>query len=136
MKEQPFNPHLDERELIAYVRAKLPHGRRREVHAHLGIRDAASPNQLTNELPEILAAIRCQEARRSGTGALQASKGRAAKQISPYLGPKATAGVLQGVSADCRNLLSELQPILSLFLGRRAAGRLSTRAVEASIMRF
>jgi len=90
----------------------------------------------TDQLPEILAVIRCHEVRRSATDDPERFKRRAAAEMVTYLGPKATARILQRVSADGRNLLTEIQPVLGLFLGRRAAGRLASRIVEASVVRI
>ena len=88
------------------------------------------------DLPEILAAIRLHEVRTAALETQERAKSRAASEIGTYLGTEATAKILQRVSLDCRNLLSELQPTLSLFLGRRAAGRLTSRVAEELIVRF
>ena len=65
----------------------------------------------------------------------QICKLRASKEIEPYLGVNATDSILANVSSDGRNFLAEVQPVLSLFLGRRAGGRLATRIIEASAVR-
>jgi len=88
-----------------------------------------------NEWPQILAEIR-RQAQSAGILDPEAAKRRAAAEIVAYLGPQASAKILAGVSSDCRNLLAELQPVLSLFLGRQAAGRLASRVVEVSIVRL
>ena len=90
---------------------------------------------IPNELPEILAAIRNRAALRDGASQRLVFKNRAAQEIAACLGPRAAACVLQGVTADCRNLLTEVQPVLCLFLGKRAAGRLTTRVIDGSIVR-
>lgn len=98
----------------------------------VAVRPAGQPT----ELPEILAAIRRHEALRSRAADPDSGRRRAAAEVGACLGTHATATIFQSVSADCRNLLSEVQPVLSLFLGRRAAGRLATRIVEAAVVRF
>jgi hypothetical protein len=88
------------------------------------------------DLPEILAAIRLHKLRIAGLETAERTKSRAASEAGAYLGAEATAKILQRVSRNCRNLLSELQPTLSLFLGRRAADRLSSRITKGSIVRI
>ncbi len=96
-------------------------------------RAAPSPAPDDRELPEILAAIRRHEARRSNTS--DAAWRVPEAEVGAFLGPRAAARLLAGVLPDGRNLLAEVQPVLSLFLGRRAAGRLATRLVESSFVR-
>jgi len=67
---------------------------------------------------------------------MEASKRRAASEMVAYLGPEAVEKVFQNVLPDCGNLLTQLHPILSLFLGRRAAGRLESRIVDAAVVRI
>jgi len=90
----------------------------------------------TPELPEIMAAIRRHEAQRSSLEDPAAAKRRAASEMVSYLGSEAVDKVFQNVAPDCGNLLTQLHPILSLFLGRRAAGRLASRVVDAAVVRI
>jgi len=54
--------------------------------------------------------------------------------VRPYLGARATDR-LTGAPAAGHNLLATLEPVLALFLGRRAAGRLVTHVVDNGIVR-
>lgn len=66
----------------------------------------------------------------------EALKRRVAGSIEPYLGKAAAAALLQPVREDGRNLLSNVAPVLTTFLGRRAAGPLVSCVVDTAIMRF
>ena len=66
----------------------------------------------------------------------EALKRRVAGSIEPYLGKAAANAMLQSVRADGRNLLSNVAPILTMFLGRRAAGNLVSYVVDTAIVRF
>lgn len=94
------------------------------------------PAPAAPELPEILAAIRAHEVRRSSLNDPDAPKRRAAAEIVGYLGSEATTKVFETVSPDCGNLLTQLHPLLSLFLGRRAAGRLESHVIDAAVVRI
>jgi hypothetical protein len=61
---------------------------------------------------------------------------RVAGSIEPYLGKAAAAALLQQVREDGRNLLSNVAPVLTIFLGRRAAGPLVSYVVETAIVRI
>lgn len=124
MKQKRGSAHPDQPDLIAddCLQPASP-----------GVPAAARP---AHELPEILAAIRRHELLRSRAMDPDSSKRRAAEEVGACLGPKAAATLFQSISADCRNLLSEVQPVLNLFLGRRAASRLASRIIESSVVRF
>lgn len=81
----------------------------------------------------VLDGIRRHQAKRAGHADPAFARQRAAAEIDACLGPLASAKILAGVSTDCRNLLAELQPVLSLFIGRQAAERLASRVVEARL---
>jgi anti-sigma factor RsiW len=66
----------------------------------------------------------------------EALKRRVAGSIEPYLGKAAADALLQPVREDGRNLLSNVAPVLAVFLGRRAAGNLVSCVVETAIVRF
>jgi hypothetical protein len=66
----------------------------------------------------------------------EALKQRVAGSIEPYLGKAAAAALLQPVREDGRNLLSNVAPVLTTFLGRRAAGNLVSYVVDTAIVRF
>ena len=63
-------------------------------------------------------------------------KSRVAGAIEPYLGKGAADTLLAPVRTDGRNLLSGVAPILTMFLGRRAAGPLVSHIVETAIVRL
>ena len=65
----------------------------------------------------------------------EALKRRVAGAIEPYLGKRAADTLLRSVREDGRDLLSNVAPILTMFLGRRAAGHLVSHVVETAIVR-
>jgi hypothetical protein len=66
----------------------------------------------------------------------EALKHRVASAIEPYLGKEATDALLAPVREDGRDLLSQVAPLLTMFLGRRAAGPLVSHIVETAIVRL
>jgi hypothetical protein len=66
----------------------------------------------------------------------EALKRRVAGSIEPYLGKAAADALLQPVREDGRDLLSNVAPVLAVFLGRRAAGNLVSCVVDTAIVRF
>lgn len=60
---------------------------------------------------------------------------KVASLIAPYLGGQATQSVLQPVTDGGENLLSSVEPVLALFLGRRAAARLVSSVVDQALVR-
>jgi hypothetical protein len=66
----------------------------------------------------------------------EALKRRVAGAIEPYLGKRAADTLLQPAREDGRDLLSNVAPLLTMFLGRRAAGHLVTHVVETAIVRI
>jgi hypothetical protein len=63
----------------------------------------------------------------------EALKRRVAGAIEPYLGKNAADKLLTPVRDDGRDLLSNIAPILTMFLGRR--GHLVSYVVETAIVR-
>jgi hypothetical protein len=66
----------------------------------------------------------------------EALKRRVADAIEPYLGKRASDALLKRVREDGRDLLSNVAPLLTMFLGRRAAGNLVSYVVETAIVRI
>ena len=94
--------------------------------------DEADPSMLEG----VLAGMRQVETRAAQDEEARASlRLRVAAKIEPYLGPKATSDLLQAVSPDGQNLLSNLEPVLALFLGRRAANQLVNQIIDEAIVR-
>ena len=60
---------------------------------------------------------------------------RVSAAIEPYLGKRAASALLRPVREDGRDLLSDVAPLLTAFLGRRAAGHLVSHVVETTIVR-
>ncbi|MFN7998261.1 MAG: hypothetical protein U0Q18_31865 [Bryobacteraceae bacterium] len=147
------NAHPGDSLLGRYSKCTLPQEARRDVERHLRACKAcrlryevlstqltapaveAQPLASTNLLPEIMAAIRRHETLQTDASSRRVSRRRAEELVSPYLGPNATSMVFEAVAPDCQNLLSETEPVLELFLGRRAASRVASRIVEASTVR-
>lgn len=62
-------------------------------------------------------------------------KSRVAREIAPYLGTVAADLILEQVSAGGDDLLPRLENVLSLFLGGRAAGKLTDHIIDTAIVR-
>lgn len=60
---------------------------------------------------------------------------RTAREIAPFLGRRASFKVLRCVSDTGEDLLSAIEPVLALFLGSRAAGRLVDHVVDTVLIR-
>jgi hypothetical protein len=56
--------------------------------------------------------------------------------VRPYLGDRATDRLVSGAAPDGHDLLSSVEPVLAIFLGRRAAGRLVTRVFNRALVRL
>ncbi len=61
-------------------------------------------------------------------------KRRVGSKIDPYLGHPATGRILSAVSPACDDLLTNVEPVLALFLGCRAASSLVSHIVTGSLM--
>jgi len=55
--------------------------------------------------------------------------------VRPYLGARATEGLVAAAAPDGHDLLSSVEPVLAIFLGKRAAGRLVTRVFDRTLVR-
>jgi hypothetical protein len=62
-------------------------------------------------------------------------KGRVAEEISGYLGTGATGRILEPVTESTK-LFPAVEPVLAIFLGCRAAGRLIQRVIDTAIVRI
>jgi len=141
--------------LVCYALAELSETQTKAMDAHLGkcpecrselqtLRESlALPASTTtgeqSNLPglhSLLNALRAWdvEAKPERRGA--ALKSRVAASLGPLLGAKAADRMLQPVDEDGRNLFTHLSPVLSLFLGQRAASELVSHIVEAKIVRL
>jgi anti-sigma factor RsiW len=137
--------------LLRYHEGELQRPERKRVESHISqcdlcrseweklgcaIEPAQSAETDASMLEGVLAGIRQVETRAAEDGAARASlRARVAAKIEPYLGPKATSDLLQSVSPDGQNLLSNLEPVLALFLGRRAANQLVNQIIDEAIVR-
>src|SRR5260370_18139357 len=87
--------------------------------------DAAVPPAPADEVNSLMVKLRGWERSESGPPRnLEALKRRVAGAIEPYLRKRAAATLLQPGRADGRGLFVHLAPLLTLFLGRPAAGPL------------
>jgi hypothetical protein len=66
----------------------------------------------------------------------EALKRPVAGATEPYLGKRAADTLLQPVREDGRDLLSNVEPLLTAFLGRRASRNLVSHVVETAIVRI
>jgi hypothetical protein len=56
-----------------------------------------------------------------------------AAELAPYLGDRCAGDLMLRVSPSGENLLSTVEPVLALFLGGRAAGKLVSHVVDRAI---
>ena len=94
-----------------------------------------APPQTESMFAEIQNAIRNWESRPAPNRGGAAMRGEVARKIAPFLGPRASAHILSGVSGNGEDLLSTIEPVLALFLGNRAASRLVDRIVDSVLVR-
>jgi hypothetical protein len=59
-----------------------------------------------------------------------------AEGVRPYLGTRATDTLSSGGPEDGRRLLADVEPVLALFLGRRAAGELVSHVLDRAFVRI
>jgi len=62
-------------------------------------------------------------------------KSRVASEIADYVGPAAADRILEPVTERAK-LFPAVEPVLAIFLGCRAAGRLIQRVIESAIVRI
>jgi anti-sigma factor RsiW len=55
--------------------------------------------------------------------------------VRPYVGDRAADRLTQGSEGDAAKLLTELEPVLGLFLGRQAAARLVSHILDRALVR-
>jgi hypothetical protein len=133
------------------VQGELPAGERMTVEAHLKVcpscqgererlGDALAPdrpevagNQSSSPelLTQLLSLIRKQAGSESERRLVVLKLGIRSR-VGPFLGPQATERVLQSASGDGGKLLSTLEPMLAMFIGRRAARLLIDQVVSAA----
>ncbi len=97
----------------------------------------ANPTVDGGQIAGLVAKMRAWEAARGGPDKMSEEvQGRVAQALQAYLGPKGTRDVLHRVSRDGSDLLSVIEPVLGLFLGRKAASELVTHIVDRAIVRI
>ena len=110
---------------------------RLEVRRLSAALDTDTPPIPAGDMGELLSSLRKWESGASRPERNSAAlKRRVAGAVEPYLGKAAAHALLQSVHEDGRNLLSNVAPVLTMFLGRRAAGNLVSCVVDAAIVRF
>jgi hypothetical protein len=82
-----------------------------------------------------LAGIRKWDAAASQSSGRGGVRTRVARELEAYLGPAATRKILSKVSDDGNNLLSTIEPVLALFMGRQAASVFVSHVVDATLVR-
>lgn len=94
------------------------------------------PAPVNASFEELLKTIRQWESAAAGSGRTDESvKWRIASTLERYLGRQATSTILLSVSEEGDNLLSSVEPVLALFLGRTTASRLVSNVVKTAIVR-
>ena len=143
MKRKPIDSHPVDLALLYYAQLRLPLVQHFVIESHLkacaGCRRRCAemgssgfpPPETPPPLPEISAAMRRREAERLQSVKPSLGLDRAAREIGKCLGAQAAATLMAGVSCE-GDRLARVQPVLALFLGRRAAGRLSSRIAETA----
>jgi hypothetical protein len=88
-------------------------------------------------LEAVLHDIDCWKTAQGQTGpAASEFKSRAAGEITPYLGRRAADRIVACTLPHDEDLLSRIESVLRLFLGEKTAAELTSRVVDASIVRF
>jgi hypothetical protein len=102
----------------------------------LGAADDPAVPAVADELDSLMVRLRGWQSAGSRFGSSgEKLKQQVAGSIAPYLGKGATHTLLAPVRDDGRDLFSKVGPLLTMFLGRRAAGPLVTYVVESTIVR-
>lgn len=139
--------HPDIEELFRYQEGRLMPQERLVVQAHLavcdecsrdlerittpGVSPAAAPP--VSELLASLAQVQQKLDREGASG--EPLKRRVQLELAPYLGEAAAERILLPVTASGENLLSTIEPVLRLFLGKSASTRVVNRIVDRAIVR-
>jgi len=144
--------------LIRYTDGELPAGSLERIGAHLercsrcrleqhrlksrlaaaagtvGMDPCSEPGKTL--LDRVITATRGWDAARSAAPASESVKRQAAGKLSPLLGPRATRRILETVPENGDGLLPAVEPVLALFLGRRAAEEISGGIAKEVIVRI
>lgn len=142
--------HIELELLIRYSDGELDSRERGSIERHLArcaecrleldmLRLAADPGLTVNAptVEEVLADAHQWQADRQDHGINpDVVRGRVAAELNPYLGRTATSTVLASVSPNCDNLLSVVEPVLAIFLGRCAARQFVSHVVDTAIVRI
>lgn len=109
-----------------------------ECQLELGRLGAAGDQTPPAEPPKgadaLLTKLRYWESESTETHSLGELKLRVESTLAPYLGKSAAKSLLQTVRHDGRDVLTQVAPLLTIFLGRRAAGNLVSHVVENAIV--
>src|SRR5690242_9751145 len=98
--------------------------------------DTTAAPALPKEVDSLMVKLRNWQSAESRLGRSgEKLKQQVAGSIAPYLGKGATHTLLAPVRDDGQDLFSNVAPLLTIFLGRRAAGPLVTSVVERTIVR-
>ena len=146
----PDSEHPDLEDLFRCRENTLPENKRKAVEAHL-----AGCGRCRNEMDRIafafkgdpgdlpapsvtdllasLSVLQNSLAQRGAGG--DALKRKVESELIPYVGAEAAERILQPVSPGGENLLSTLETVLRLFLGKDATARVVSRIVDRAIMR-
>jgi hypothetical protein len=138
--------HLDIEALVSLHFGELPAERARPMLLHLSAcalcrheldrlrLSTESAADAPFETARLLAKIRHWDNSRHAGQHGEALKQWIARELALYVGEEGANRLLRPVQEDGRDLLAEVAPLLSMFLGRRAAGILVSRMVEKTIV--
>ena len=143
--------HVEIEALVSLHYEELPDARARRVRQHLAgcglcrqefervrlsIEGVAPAEDATAEDSDpLLNRLRNWETARAKSGRdIEILKRTIATELAPYVGQQGADALLRPVHDDGHDLLSNVAPLLAMFLGRRAARILITRLVEKSIV--
>jgi hypothetical protein len=153
----PIHPDIES--LFRYREGECPREHQKAIERHLracpecrlelrrigdawnsGAGSAAPASALDDDpglLASLLAGIQVLESGTAKGGyTVEGTKRRVAGCLEKYLGALTAGKILQSAADDGSNLLSTVEPVLALFLGRKAAGCLVSRIVEAANVRI
>jgi hypothetical protein len=145
MALRPDHPDIDD--LLGYRNGSLSENDRNRVQAHLaecaacareleqiaGSGTSPMPTAHISDLLSNLAQVQDRLTREGVSG--ESLKRRVLSELIPYVGTAPAERILEPVTPGGENLLSTIEPMLRLFLGRTASARLVDRIVDRAIMR-
>ena len=145
----PDSEHPDLEDLLRCRENTLPENKRKAVEDHLAgcgrcrnemDRIAFAVKGAPSDLPappvtDLLASLSVLQNSLAQRGAGDALKRKVESELIPYVGAEAAERILQPVSPGGENLLSTLETVLRLFLGKAATARVVSRIVDRAIMR-